>query len=130
MNDPLRKCPTCDTPVDETVNMGLRDYRWVADALPGREAPMDLDFVLEKKGNVLIMENKPEGLALPMGQLFTLQTFRRMGADVWIAWESKDHKSVEVGALGPRGVGFVEKMSVPKLKRRVREWRDLAAEEA
>jgi hypothetical protein len=52
-NDPLRGCPTCGTRVHD-LDLGLRDFRWVSSHLPGNVAPMDIDFVLERKGKVLM----------------------------------------------------------------------------
>lgn len=83
MNDPLRKCPMCATPVAE-ANLGLRDYRWVTSKLPGRVGPMDVDFVLEKNGHILILEFKPAGMAIGVGQRITLTAFAKMGCDVWV----------------------------------------------
>jgi hypothetical protein len=107
--------------------MGLRDYRWVSEALPGRIAPMDLDCVLEKNGHILIQEFKPKGAPLPLGQRLTLKAFVRLGqlagkvVDVWVVWEDGD--MVEVGAMDRHGnVPFIETMRKNRLKRRVVEW--------
>jgi hypothetical protein len=56
----------------------------VASALPGKVAPMDLDFVLERKGQVLILELKPEGVGLSVGARMTYRTFEKMGCSVWV----------------------------------------------
>ena len=91
---------------------------------------MDLDFVLEKGGRVLIMENKPGGAPLPFGQMLTLRTFVRMGCEVWVVWESEDKKSCPVGTMTRSGaVPFKEKMPVARLKKRVLDWRHDALEE-
>ena len=104
--------------------MGLRDYRWVSEALPGRVAPMDLDCVLEKNGRFLVMEFKPKGVPLPLGQRLTLKALVRTGADVWVVWENTtDRERVEVGAMDRAGnVPFVEDMRLNRLRRRVTEW--------
>jgi hypothetical protein len=126
-NAPLRGCPTCGTPVTD-LKMGLRDYRWVADALPGRVAPMDLDCVLERRGKFLVMEFKPKGAPLPMGQRLTLKALVRLGMDVWVVWEDGD--KAEVGAMDRHGnVPFVETMRVNRLRRRVSEWFQEASED-
>jgi hypothetical protein len=86
-------------------------------------APTDLDAVLEHRGQVLIMEFKPEGASLPLGQRLTLKTFVGKSCDVWVCWESKDRKTVEVGAMDKHGeLPFVERMPVAKLRRRVAAW--------
>ena len=121
-NEPLRGCPVCGTKVKD-INIGLRDFRWVADALPGRVAPMDLDCVLERRGHVLIIELKPGGAPLPLGQRLTLKNFARMpDIDVWVVWEQADGK-VEAGVLDRNGnVVFVESMTVRALNLRVTKW--------
>lgn len=119
-NAPLRGCPLCSTPIDN-LDLGLRDYRWVTEALPGKVAPMDMDFVLERNGHVLIQEYKPEGAPLPLGQRLTLKTFVRMGCDVWVVWEGE--KKVQVGMMDRYGnVAFIESMTPAKFKRKTTEW--------
>lgn len=128
-NAPLRACPTCGTKVTDT-QMGLRDYRWVSEALPGKIAPMDLDCVLERKGHFLVMEFKPEGAPLPMGQRLTLKALVRLGMDVWVVHEYPD-SWVEVGAMDKNGaVPFSERMRQVRLRRLVADWfRDVNEEE-
>lgn len=122
-NAPLRGCPTCGTPVDKAVHLGLRDYRWLGDALPGKVAPMDVDFMLERNGQFLVVENKPGGAPIPMGQRITLKTLVRLGMEVWVAWEHEDGKHAEVGVMDKHGnVNFIERITVTKLKNKVVEW--------
>jgi hypothetical protein len=113
------------------LKMGLRDYRWVSDALPGRVAPMDLDCVLERRGHFLVQEFKPKGAPLPMGQRLTLKALVRLGMDVWVVWENDtDPDRVEVGAMDRNGnVPFVEDMRKGRLRRRVADWYTDASEE-
>jgi hypothetical protein len=129
-NDPLRGCPTCGTKV-EGLNLGLRDYRWISDVLPGREAPMDIDAVIEKHGRILIQEFKPLGVGLPLGQRLTLRAFaRKPEVDVWVVWEDPDGKHVEAGVMNRHGnVDFIQRMPLTKFRRRVAEWRINAASE-
>lgn len=121
-NEPLRGCPTCGTKVAD-VDMGLRDYRWVSDSLPGRVAPMDLDCVLERNGQFLVQEFKPEGAPLPLGQRLTLKALVRLGMDVWVEWEAKDGKHVDVGSMDRNGnVPFVETLRRAQLANRISTW--------
>jgi len=83
VNDPLRGCPTCGTRVRD-LDLGLRDFRWVSSQLPGSVAPMDIDFVLERKGHVLMFDFKPEGVGLSVGARMTYRTFEKMGCSVWV----------------------------------------------
>jgi hypothetical protein len=114
-NEPLRGCPTCGTPVEE-VRLGLRDYRWVSDKLPGRVAPMDFDFVLERRGNFLVIEFKPKGMAPPPGQARTLRTLRNAGGDVWLVYGDGPDVQVDFGE------GELHDMSVDELAEEVRLW--------
>jgi hypothetical protein len=108
----------------------MRDYRWISEVLPGREAPMDIDAVVEKSGHVLIQEFKPAGVALPLGQRLTLRAFVRLGCDVWVVWE-EDSAHVQVGAMDRHGnVKFVERMTVRKYRKRIVEWREDILREA
>src|SRR6266516_2086082 len=76
MNAPLRHCPTCGHDASD-IDIGLRDYRWLGDALPGKIAPMDVDFMLERNGHFLVLELKPAKAPLPMGQRLTLKALTR-----------------------------------------------------
>lgn len=122
-DDKLRGCPTCATPVDQT-KLGLRDYStWLSDVLPGRASGSDIDCVVEqsKTGRILLLEFKPPGGKLPMGQRIMLRAFARKGMDVWIVWEFSDH--VEAGVLDTTGeVQFVESLSIDGLRDRVARW--------
>jgi hypothetical protein len=126
VEDRLRKCPTCLGDLPEE-GLGLRDFKWIESALPGRAGASDIDFVLEqsKTGRVLIIEHKPDMPGqLPMGQRIMLKRFVRVeGFDVWIAWEEDDHMHVKVGAMDRNGqVPFIERMPVEKFRVRVTEW--------
>ncbi len=83
-NEPLRGCPTCRTPVS-AVALGPRDYSWVSSKLPGRVAPMDIDFMLERNGKFLIIEFKPDEGRVGIGQGRTLRALRQW-ADVWVMY--------------------------------------------
>lgn len=82
--DKLRSCPTCGVPAEET-ELGLRDYRWVEDLLPGRISATDVDFLLEQHstGRVLVLEFKPNKY-IPRGQQLMFEWFRSRGADVYV----------------------------------------------
>ena len=117
-NQPLRGCPTCLTPVAET-KLGLRDYRWLSDYLPGKVAPMDFDGVLERNGHFLILEFKPEGVRPRTGQARTLRAARKW-ADVWLVQGDGPVVKVDFGD------GEVFAMSVESLAVEVRRWFDEA----
>jgi hypothetical protein len=126
MNEQLRKCPTCLTPVAE-ANLGLRDYRWVVESLPGRVAPMDIDFALEKNGRFLFIEFKPTGGGVSVGARILYKTLVRAGHDVWLV---QGEGPVQAGPMDRNGnVTFAAEMSVPELAKRVRMWFDGAGEE-
>ena len=95
-NEPLRACPTCLTPVTE-AQLGLRDFAWVNDKLPGRVGAMDVDFLLERKGRVLVLEFKPGNGAVRGGQAITFRTLRDLGFDVWIVYGEGPRVQVDWG---------------------------------
>lgn len=115
-NSPLRGCPTCGTPVTE-ARLGLRDYRWVSSKLPGKVAPMDFDFVLERGGHFLIMEFKPEGVKPGVGQARTLRAAREW-ADVWVVYGEDGAEYVDVDF----GDGIIAHFAVEALAYEVVCW--------
>lgn len=126
MNDPLRKCPTCGTPVKE-AKLGLRDFRWVVEKLPGRVAPMDVDFALERHGRFLFIEFKPLGGGLSVGARILYKTLVRQGHDVWLV---QGDGPVQAGPMDANGnVNFTATLTVEELAQRVRAWFDGAGEE-
>ena len=120
MNDPLRRCPTCMTPVAEAA-LALRDYSsWLGDALPGRVAPMDVDFMLERHGHFLIIEFKPANGHVPKGQLITLKALEKMGAEVWLVRGDGPRVTVEVLLNGEWMPPF--DITVDELAKETRVW--------
>lgn len=85
----LRNCPTCDTPVADAKDLGLRDYRWVDEELPGKVGLMDFDAVLSqsKSGRMLVLELKPKGAYISIGARLTFQVLVKEGKDVWVIWD-------------------------------------------
>lgn len=120
-NDPILRCPTCLTKVTE-VDLGMRDFRWVSPKLPGRVAPMDVDFMLEKNGHFLVLEFKPKQGALGMGARITYRALVRLGMDVWVVWQDNDHMVV-VGTMDKRGEIIAPVlMTEDELAERVAAW--------
>jgi len=119
-NAPLRGCPLCGTRVED-INLGMRDYRWLGDALPGRVAPTDIDFLLETNGDFLVQEYKPAGVPVTKGQRIALKRLVRKGFDVQVVWGDGD--LLDVGALDKYGL-FTTRRDVPKaqLAQEVGQW--------
>lgn len=122
----LRGCPTCGTPVKDTDDLGLRDYRWINDRLPGKVGMMDIDGVLERRGHILMLETKPLKVkGIPLGQRITLRAFVKMGVHVWVCWG--DREKVIVGRMDERGeVPFTKEMDVEELIDHVVHWWEAA----
>ena len=121
----LRTCPTCG---GETENLGLRNYEWLNDRLPGKAGLMDIDGVLERRGHILMIETKPLGKwGIPLGQRITFKTFVQMGVHVWIVWHEGD--KVVFGEMDENGdVPDVEEITVNELADRIEEWYERASE--
>lgn len=59
---------------------GVFDWSWTQGCFgAGKITPMDLDGVIERKGQFLIFETKDVGVQIPQGQLYTLQALHRLG---------------------------------------------------
>lgn len=79
MTDPLRNY--------ETWRQSIRNFEWLQDAAPGA---MDVDFLLERGGQFLIVEAKPwmKGVSVPYGQHKALLALSRLPkARVYLAGE-------------------------------------------
>ena len=99
----LKTCPTCGTSVGK-VNMGLRDFRWVNEALPGRVGGMDLDFCVTQNitGRVIFLELKPGGAPVSRGARLTFALFAGRGDTCWVVWDLGDGM-VERGVFDKAG---------------------------
>ena len=59
---------------------GLFDWDFLKPAFKGTKIePMDLDAVVERKGNFLLFETKNIGVPIPLGQKITLENFIKVG---------------------------------------------------
>src|SRR5690606_11205009 len=59
---------------------GVFDWSWTQGCFgETRISPMDLDGVIERRGQFLVFETKDIGVQIPQGQLYTLQAMHRMG---------------------------------------------------
>lgn len=59
---------------------GVFDWSWTEGAFGETKiTPMDLDGVVERRGQFLIFETKDVGVQIPQGQLITLQTMHQLG---------------------------------------------------
>lgn len=123
---PLRHCPVCGTDVDK-VDLGMRDWtRWIGDLLPGKIAPMDIDFMLERHGKFLCVEFKGPGARLGVGQEITLRQLHKKGVDVWVLWEGKSYGDpVQVIVMNDKhrlAPADVQVLTVAALRRKLAAW--------
>lgn len=121
---PLRECPVCETPLAETVNLGLRDFSWVNEELGQKLGLMDLDGVLSQfsTGRMLVLEMKPGGKPVSTGARLTFAALVRAGYDVWVVWDLGDGK-VRVGECNDQGRTPTRKiLTRKKLASAVRKW--------
>ncbi len=100
----LRECPVCETPLDKAVNLGLRDFNWVNEELPGKIGLMDLDGVLSQAstGRMLVLELKPKGALVSRGARIAFGTLVKSGFDVWIVWDLGKGR-VKLGECNDKG---------------------------
>lgn len=120
----LRKCPTCLTPVDD-IQLGFRDFKFLGDALPGKVAPMDFDFVLERNGHFLVVEFKPKGGAVGMGQTITYKSFVKQSPrnEVWLIQGDPEDETIAYARMSTTG-RWTERRSITKKEfiRMVTQW--------
>lgn len=122
---PLEECPLCKSPVEGT-KIGLRDFHWVNQALPGRVGGMDIDFCLNqsKTGRVLMMSLMAKGYRISIGERITYAIMRAKGIDVWYLWDMEDG-NVRRGVARRNGYsGKVETFTKDQVAALVREWWD------
>lgn len=100
----LRGCPVCGTKVAD-VDLKLRDFGWVNEALPGKVGLMDLDGVLScaATGKTLILEMKPPGAYVSVGAKLTFRELVRKGCDVWVIWGPDSEVHVELAHVTRSG---------------------------
>ena len=120
----LRKCPVCETPVADTVDLGLRDFSWVNEGLEKKLGMMDFDAVLSQAatGRMLVLELKPRGARVSTGARLTFAALVQAGYDVWILWDQGDG-NVKLGICNDRGrtpeVGLLPRANAADM---VRSW--------
>jgi hypothetical protein len=126
----LRGCPTCGTPVS-SVDIGLRDFRWVNEALPGKLGFMDVDGCLTQASTrrVLVMEMKPKGEYISRGARLTYAIFATLPkVEVWYAWDEGEGWVTMAKANPDGSPGHRRRMRRTTLARKVRAWWDLGLE--
>jgi hypothetical protein len=108
------------------VNLALRDFRWVNEALPGKVGGQDIDFVLSqaKTGRVLMLEMKPDGAFVSLGARLTFKVFVNMpGIDVWVVWGPDKAGDVARARMDLNGEwDEVDTMSVDCLAEDIAAW--------
>jgi hypothetical protein len=120
----LRGCPVCGTRVAQ-ADIGLRDFSWVNEALPGRLGLMDIDGCLTQAatGRALMLELKPKGQVVSRGALLTYQLFWQKGIDVWLVQDEGDGQAT-VAELYADDFLPAHTLAVTELAEKVREWWD------
>jgi hypothetical protein len=118
-------CPTCGTKVKD-IDIGLRDFRWVNEALPGKVGLMDIDGCITQAatGRALMMELKPKDDVVSTGARLTYALFRNLGIEVWLAWDEGDGWVKVCEMMVDGSWGRARKMRRTTLARHVREWWD------
>jgi len=126
----LRGCPVCGTPVAEAA-LGLRDYRWVNEALGNKLGLMDIDGVLSQAGTgrVLMLELKPRGARISTGARLTFALFVKAGFDCWVLWDQENGR-VKLAELNDKGrpINFKD-MTIKRAATLVKRWWDEGVED-
>lgn len=122
----LRKCPTCETPVSQAANLGLKDFAWANESLPGKLGLMDFDGVLHqnKSGRMLVLEFKPKGAIITTGARMTFGAIVRDNPkyDVWVMWDQGNGR-VKVGVVNDRGrTPYVKEYTLKQAGNLLKKW--------
>lgn len=126
----LRGCPTCGTKVSQTA-LGLRDFQWVNEVLPGKLGLMDLDGCLSQAatGRALFLELKPKGERISIGARLTFALLVRSGFDVWVIWDMGSGR-VKVAECNDSGrTPVVREMTKQRAANLVKAWWEAGLEE-
>lgn len=120
----LRACPCCETPLPDTTDLGLRDFSWVNDELPGALGLMDFDGVLtqHKTGRMLVLELKPKSKPVSIGARLAFSQLVKAGYDVWVLWDQGNGR-VKVGECNDQGrTPVVKEYTTKRVAVLIRHW--------
>jgi hypothetical protein len=108
---------------------GVFDWSWTAGCFGGSITPMDLDAVIERKGQFLVMETKQPGKAIPEGQMITLRRLHGLKCfTVLVVWGKGRPETAEAWYPGSRQkVEIVGVESIRDFARRWFRWADSGA---
>ena len=71
---------------------GIFDWSWTEGCFGNPKiTPMDLDAVVERRGNFVLFETKNPGVPIPQGQQITLNSFYNLGVFTIIFIEGKEN---------------------------------------
>ena len=107
----------------ERFTESLRCYDWVDGVVPGL---MDLDAVLERRGDVLILEGKHRRgnkIHVPLGQFLTLKSLsQKPGIEVWLVAEAEDAKTGAAKGYSVADIRGLERPDFELREQGVRMW--------
>lgn len=100
---------------------GIFDWSWVMGCFGDTKImPMDIDGIVERKGNFLIFETKRNGIPVPKGQMITLNRLVEVGKmTVMIIYGKKLPERFTI--IYPNGVKK-DYIGLEKAKERVASW--------
>jgi hypothetical protein len=132
----LKKCPTCNSELDSNSDLGFRSYDWINRRLPGRIGCGDIDLLLRRNDNeLLVAEFKPFNAVVPLGQRLSLKALALKGISVLIVWDrdrssnksSKDNR-VQISGMKTNGeLTPKRRLTVHELGTEIVEWWQEAA---
>lgn len=118
----------------EEFERSMRNYTWLGDAVPGA---MDVDFLIERRGQFLVLEFKPwaNGVSMGFGQNLALERLALLDVfEVYLVGESERTDALYMCRFGERspvkkGTGPVwypprrfTRMSKAKMRTFVKTW--------
>jgi hypothetical protein len=101
---------------------GVWDWSILDGCYTGNCGITDIDGLTERKGRFLVLETKAPGVPLPLGQHYTFEAMRRLGAfTVLVVWGETDRPQ-EIQFYTKHGVTDVLPCTLAALRAVVSEW--------
>lgn len=111
---------------------GVFDWSFTAGCFGnGKITPMDFDGVIERKGNFLVFETKAVGVPVPQGQIYTFESFYRLGVATIVFIEGKTSPELakvwcQPGFKGGVKMGNHKPVNSERLSKFCSEWYEFA----
>lgn len=129
----MTPCVTCGSsePLPRQIRQAwITRFDFLLGCLPGREAPTDVDQLIEKNGHFLFIEAKRPGQKIPRGQIITLNRLAALPSTHVLLVEGNPPDTLTGYGWWKHDIPEVKPACVHHVRSLVRRWRDWAEAEA